>query len=176
MKDYIKSGLRVFTDYLISLVIFVVFLYVFLAITKDNYSKWMPLYSFLNFLLLYSMLYSDLRKLAIKEKRPQYNLNPYPMKGLILGLIGFLPLIIIQAIYPFIVFDDPVVNRIKELVLKTLLGPVYFMVRLVGGTAIAYVVASLVVPLVSMFAYMAGFYGFQFKKRKTKPVANNNKG
>ena len=175
MKNYIKSGLRVFVDYVISLVVFVIFLYMFLAITKDNYSKWIPLYSFLNFLLLYAMLYSDLRKLAVKEKRPQYNLNPYPVKGLVLGLIGFLPLIVIQLIYPLIVFNDPVANRIKELVLKTLMGPVYFMVRLAGGTTVGYVVASLLVPLVSMFAYMAGFYGFQFRKPKTKPAANTKK-
>ena len=50
------------------------------------------------------------------------------------------------------------------------------MVRLLGGTTIAYIVASLVVPLVSMFAYMAGFYGFQFIKRKPKPAVNNKKG
>ena len=99
MKDYIKNGFRVFVDYLISLVIFGVVLYTFLAITKDNYSKWIPVYSFLNFLLLYFMVYSDLKKLAIKEKRPQYNLKPYPLKGLILGFIGFLPLIIIHLLY-----------------------------------------------------------------------------
>ncbi|HHW47562.1 MAG TPA: hypothetical protein GXX14_02965 [Clostridiaceae bacterium] len=176
MKEYIKSGFRVFIDYIISLVVFVVFLYMFLAITKDNYSKWIPLYSFLNFLLLYAMLYSDLKKLAVKEKRPQYNLNPYPMKGLIIGLIGFLPLIVIQLIYPLILLNDPVANRIKELALKTLMGPVYFVVRLAGGTTIGYVAASLVVPIVSMFAYMAGFYGFQFRKPKTRPAAKNKKG
>jgi len=175
MKDYIKNGFRIFIDYLISLVIFGVFLYTFLAITKDNYSKWIPIYSFIIFILLYFMVYSDLKKLAIKEKRPQYNLKPYPLKGLILGFIGFSPLIIIQLIYPLIVFEDPVANRIKELVLKTLLGPVYFMVRLFGGTTIAYVIASLLVPLVSMFAYMAGFYGLQFIKRKPKPAVNNKK-
>lgn len=166
MSNYFKNGLKVFFDYCISLIIFVIFLYVFLGLTKDNYSFWIPLYSFINFLLLFSILYGDIKKVAMKEKRPQYDLKPYPMKGLFIGLIGFLPFFLLQLIYPLIIFNDPIYNRVKELVLKTLLGPVYFVVRLFGVTTLGYVVASLLIPIVSMLAYMAGYYGFELKKKK----------
>lgn len=166
MKKIIKDGLKVLGDYAVSLVMFVIFLYMFLMITKENYSKWIPLYSGIIFIMMASMIYTDMKKLAIKEKRPQYDLNPYPLKGFILGFIGFLPIITIEVVYLFLDFNTGLGNRVKELILKTILGPVYFSVRLFGGSAIAYVVASLIVPIVAMLGYLAGYYGIDLKKKR----------
>ena len=173
MRNYFKGGLKVFANYCIALIIFVVFLYIFISIAKDSYSKWIPLYSSIIFISLFSILYSDLKRLAIKEKRPQYDLKPYSFKGLVLGIIGFSPMIVIELIYPFVTFDNATTNRIIELGLKTMMGPVYFMVRLAGGTVYAYAAASLVVPLVAMLGYMAGFYGFGNRKIINTPTKKN---
>lgn len=164
MNNYLKGGLKILGSYVITLLIFVVFLYAFLSIARDKFSYWLPIYSFVFFLLLFAIIYSDMRKLALKEKRPQYNLNPYPLKGLVYGFIGFLPVIILELIYPLIALDNNVLIRIKELILKTLMGPLYFIIKLGGGTTIAYIIASLIIPAISMLAYMAGYYGFELGK------------
>ncbi|NSW91945.1 MAG: hypothetical protein HPY74_14975 [Firmicutes bacterium] len=164
-KNHIKDSLKVLGNYAAALLIYVILLYTFIAITGDNFTKWLPLYSFIIFLLMSLMLYTDLWRLAAKEKRPQYNLNPYPLKGLILGLIGSLPLIIIKIIEHFITFEDEVLNRLKvSIVDGVLLGPLYFSISLLGKTAAAYIIALLIVPLLSMLGYMLGYYGIQLGK------------
>lgn len=175
MKNIIKSALKVLGDYFVSLIIFVLFLYTFFVITKENYSKWIPLYSGVNFVLMVSLMYTDMKKLARKEKRPQYNLNPYPLKGFVLGIIGFLPVIILEIVYIFLNFNSEVKNRVAELALKAILGPVYIFVRLAGGTTFGYVLASLVVPIVAMLGYMAGYYGFELRKTKLTQNPADNK-
>lgn len=167
--NYIKSGLKVLADYCISVIIFVVFLYMFLSVTKDNYSFWIPLYSFMNFLLLSFTLFSDIKKLAIKEKKPYYEIKTYPLKGFVIGLIGIIPIFLLQLIYPFIILNGDMLNRIKELTLKVIMGPVYFIVRLAGGTTLGYILATLIIPIITLLAYMAGYYGFEFRKNKAKP-------
>jgi hypothetical protein len=192
--NHLKGGLKVLTGYLISLVVFIIFLYPFIGITKDNFYKWLPVYSIIFFLLMLVLIYTDIRKLAAKEKRPQYDLNPYPFKGFILGLIGFSPIILIELIYPLIVLDSETLVRIKHLALNTILGPLYFIIRFAGGTAAAYVIASLIVPLIAMLAYLAGYYGLgadkslkaslndrnasstqEFKKSPWNPSTNENR-
>lgn len=171
--NYIKGGLKVFFGYCISLLMFGVFLYVFISITGDRFSFWLPFYSFLFFLMMFLIIYSDLNKLAMKEKRPQYNLNPYPLKGFIFGLIGFSPFILLELIYPLINLNDDVLERIKHLALNTLLGPLYWVLRIFGSTTGAYIAVSLLVPLIAMLGYLSGHYGFKLKglfKKDTKPV------
>lgn len=168
MKNHIKGGVKVFTGYAISLLVFVIFIYVFLGITRDSFYTWLPLYSFLMFLLMFAIIYSDLKRLAIKEKRPQYNLNPYPLKGFVLGVIGFLPIILIELIYPLVQLEGEVLNNIKHKVLNTFMGPLYFIIRIGKSTTVSYAVASLVVPVISMLAYLAGYYGFELRSYLNK--------
>jgi hypothetical protein len=174
MKNFIKSSFKTLTGYLITLLIFCVFLYVFLSITKDNYSTWVPLYSFINFLLLFAILYSDFKQLAIKEKRPQYNLNPYPIKGLVYGAIGFVPIILLIAAYGiFTLVAAPM--RPVDVAVKVLLGPIYWIVRLLGMSIIGYVGAIISVPVLCMLGYLAGFYGFELSKYTKKKVPEKQK-
>jgi hypothetical protein len=113
-----------------------------------------------------SIIYADLKQLAMKEKRPQYNLKPYPLKGLVLGLIGFSPFIILTLVYPLINFNNEIYDNVKRLIFNAILGPVYFIAKMGKGSYAAYIVASLVVPIISMLSYMAGYYGFNFPKLK----------
>ncbi|HHY24714.1 MAG TPA: hypothetical protein GX527_10905 [Clostridiaceae bacterium] len=165
LKNHIKGGLKILGNYAAALLIYVILLYTFIAITGENFNKWLPVYSFIMFILMILMLYTDLWHLAVKEKRPQYELNPYPLKGLVLGLIGFLPFIIIQIVAYLINFEEPVFNNLKRAIVDNiLLGPLYFSISLLGKTTIAYIITSLIIPVLSMVAYMAGYYGVELRK------------
>lgn len=163
MKNLLKDSLKVISSYIMALVVFVIFLVAVISLTRDNFYFWLPIYSFVIFLLLFSMLYSDLKRLAIRDKRPQYNLKPYPLKGLVLGIIGFTPVMLMELAYPLINFRDPIIERIGHAALNTLMGPLYFIIRMGKSTTGAYIVASLAVPVVSMLSYMVGYYGIDIK-------------
>lgn len=129
------------------------------------------------FLLMFAIVYSDMHKFSQKEKRPQYNLNPYPLKGFVLGLLGFSPYILMEVIYLFIKFDDSIANRIRDLALNTLLGPMYSILKIGHESVLSYVIASSVVIVIAGLGYMAGFYGFVLKVylkkfNKTPPPPN----
>ncbi|HOJ11299.1 MAG TPA: hypothetical protein PK733_12000 [Clostridiales bacterium] len=165
LKNHVKGGLKVLGDYAAALLIYFILLYTFIAITKDKFSDWLPLYSFFMFMFMALILYNDMWSLAVKEKKPQYELNPYPLKGLVLGFIGFLPFIILEIVAYFLNFNEPVLNNLKSAILQNLLlGPLYFFINLLGKTTLAYAAASLVIPVLSMISYMLGFYGIEIRK------------
>lgn len=170
MGNYIKGALKILGGYCISLIIFGVFLYPVLSIARDKFSFWLPIYSFVIFLMMFAIIYSDIRKLAVKEKRPQYGLNPYPLKGFVLGLTGMVPIILLELVYLALNFSDPTLLRLKHVALNTVLGPLYGFIKLGGSSAAAYVIATLIVPAVAMLGYLAGFYGFELRKKSKKPV------
>lgn len=153
--NYLKGSLRVMADYCISLLIFSFFI-----ITFFNHRI---IYSFIIFLLFVFLLHSDIKRLAIKEKRPQYNLKPHPFKGLILGFIGFSPFIALVLVYPLITFNNSFYDNLKRVILNVLLGPLYFFVKLGGSTYTMYLAAMLIVPVATMISYLAGYYGFDLR-------------
>lgn len=156
---YLKGAVRVFVSYGTSLLLFVIFLSIVLGFAGDSISSWLSVYCFVFFILLFYLLYFDMKEHAIKEKRPQYDLKPYPWKGFILGLLGFSPLFLLEAIYPFVVFSDEMLNRAKHLALNTLLGPLFGFIKLGNETAAAYILSSLLVPLIAALGYALGYYG-----------------
>lgn len=166
LKNHVKSGLKVFGNYVAALLIYVILLYTFMAITGESFTTWLPLYSIIMFLIMAMMLYTDLWHLAVKEKRPQYNLNPYPLKGLVVGLIGVVPLVLITVLEHLITFNDEVFNTLKTRITDgVLLGPLYFIIALLGKTTLSYAVALLAVPLLSMLGYMLGHYDIQIRRK-----------
>jgi hypothetical protein len=175
MKTLIKDSVKVLTSYLLAFLVFSIFLIVVISMTRTTESLyfWLPIYSFVNFLILFLAIYSDIKRLATIEKRPQYDLKPYPLKGLVIGIIGFLPVVLIEVIYPLIHIEDLVFKRIAHAALNTVMGPLYFIIRLGGGTTMSYVLASMVVPVLSMLSYMAGYYnidmGKLFRRKKKQP-------
>lgn len=171
MKDWIKGGVKVLVGYAIGLLIFVVFIYVFLSITGTSFNAWLPLYSILLFLLTFAIIYSDMKKLAIKEKKPQYELHPFPLKGLVYGLIGFFPIALLETVFALIRFGTEFAERVKHIGINTMMGPLYFIIRFAGESVPGYIAATLVIPVVAMFGYLAGYYGFELGKhfKKTPP-------
>lgn len=175
MKNLLQGSLKILGDYFVTLLIFGILFYPFINLTGDKFSYWLPFYSFAFFLMLFCLIYSDMKRLAAKEKRPQHNLGPHPLKGLAYGIIGFAPVIILELLYPFIALNNEALSRLKELVLKFIMGPLYFLIKLVGSTTAAYIIASLVVPVVSMLSYMAEYYGFEIGKYLRKTPRNDGK-
>lgn len=173
MLNHIKGSLKVFYDYCMALVVFVILLYPFISFTKDNFVQWLPYFSLFIFLIMFIIIYADMKTLAIKEKRPQYTgMFPYPAKGFILGLIGFLPVIILEIAVPMISFNNEILQVLKPNILKGILGPVYVFYQIPDNTICSYIISGLVIPVVSFLGYLAGYkdfdLGVEYKKIKKK--------
>lgn len=172
MDSFFKNALKVFSDYCITLLIFVIFIYPVLSFAKANYLTWVAVYSFVIFLLLYKLLFADLKTIAIKQKRPQYNLHPHPLNGLLFGLAGFIPVVILEIVYLFLHFNVDTYNRIAHIALNIILGPEYWFVKVLGSSAAAYIAATLLVPVICMLGYLAGFYNWNLSLFKKKDARN----
>ncbi len=174
MKRYIMKGLRILYIYAMVVLIFVVFLYPVIGLTKDNFNNWLPVYSFICFLFLFFFQYIELKELALKEKKPAYELDPYPLKGLVYGRVGVVPIIVITAVFTIITFDNPVTERFKHLGVNTFLGPLYFFIRLFEEAIPSYFGAILFIPVMTALGYLAGYYGINLNIREKifgkKPV------
>lgn len=168
MKNYIRNSAKILYDYAIVLIMFAIFMYVFMSLTKENFNQWLPVYSFLLFLFAFFIIYSDMKSLAMKEKKPQYELNPYPLKGLVYGLIGTIPVALAVIVAALIHLGSVDVERIKHLAINTFLGPMYFIIRWLNETPIGYMAAILVLPLIAMLGYLAGYYGINIMSKLSK--------
>lgn len=171
MKQYIKTGGKILYDYAMSLIIFIIFLYPFIGLVKDNIYTWLPLYCIIVFLFTSIIIYTDMKALAIKEKKPQYELNPYPLKGLIYGLFAIIPVVLVTGVLSLLHFDDSTMDRLRHLVINTLLGPMYFIVGWMKESFLGYAAAILVIPVLAMLGYLAGYFGIHiiktvFKKKE----------
>lgn len=175
MKMYIRKGLRVLYTYGVADLVFIVFLYPLLGLTKtrETFLAWLPWYSLLLFIFLFYVVYIDLKELAAREKKPVYNMHPYPLKGLVYGLIGAVPLAVVVAVLKFLVsFQDEIAENIKRVVVNGFLGPLLFVVKWGNDTELAYFVSILLIPVITMLGYLAGFYGINVKEKifGKKPV------
>ena len=159
----LKNSLKVFTSYIMALTVFLVFLPAPLSLSKDNSLFWFLFYCYLMFTLMTLLIFSDMKKLAEKERKPEYNLKPHPLKGLLMGVIGFVPFIAVELVYPFIAFQNVLADKIKYLVFNGLLGPLYGFINLGGESPAAYILASAAVPVIAMLGYMAGYWGIDLK-------------
>ena len=160
MSNHLKGSLKVLVDYSLSVLLFTLFIAMFYGVTQKRFADLLPVYSFIIFLMLLGIVYGDIKKLGEKEKRPYNKLNPYPLKGLVLGILGFLPFMLLEVVGFLLTLDTDFLNRIKHLTLNTLMSPLYWIVRLCGGSALAYAAASAAVPVIAMLGYVAGYYGF----------------
>jgi len=173
MKNYVKNGAKVLFDYAIVLIIFGILIYVLLIITKDSFNNWLPYYSLLLFLVAFLLIYTDMKSLALKEKKPQYDLHPYPFKGLVYGLIGVIPIALIVAVAAGIHLENDIAQHLKHVAINAFLGPMYFIIRWLNEAPVGYIAAIILLPLIAMLGYLAGYYGInimeKIKKKKVVP-------
>ncbi len=190
MKEYIKSGARVLFNYTMTLVVFFIFIYPFMSVTGDKFNNWLPLYCFVAFAFIALLTYSDMKELAIKEKKPQYELEPKPWKGLVIGSMGILPVALVVSVLSLLRFEASYAERIKHLAINSLLGPEYFIIRWLNESIVGYIAAILTIPVVAAAGYLMGYFGIDiikklkkkedvqekaFKKSPWNPTANENK-
>jgi amino acid transporter len=160
----IKRGLKVTGDYLTALLVFGIFSSISLSIFKDNLEKGIFIFSIVIFLFLLSMLYSGMSDVAFREKRPQYNINPPPYKGFLYGIVGTIPLFIIQLLYYIISVPEDLL-LIKRRVLQAFTGPLYWLASLISQEVWAYHLVLLIIPIITGLGYLAGHHEFYISKK-----------
>ncbi len=175
----IKRGLKVTTDYLIMLVLFVVFALLALSYAEEGTPGAMPMFSFLIFLVTFYTVYVDMRMMAFKEKRPQYDINPSPLKGFLYGLIGVVPPVILQIIVMSLSFPESL-QTLQRRIYQGLGGPLYWFTRIIGNQPYHYILSFVLVILIAGIGYYAGYKEFYLvnvlrKKLGIKPKAKKSK-
>jgi hypothetical protein len=154
MKDHLKLALKLIVTYGVMVLISVVFVLPF-------YTH-MYAYSIVMFIIMFLFITSDMSEQARKEKRTYNNLNPYLLKGFVIGLITCIPFLILIIVVPFINVETKALNvgALKQLILNTLMIPMYFIIKLGNKTTIAYLIALSMIPLLSGIGYISGYLGF----------------
>jgi NhaP-type Na+/H+ or K+/H+ antiporter len=166
----IKRSLKVTWDYFAALMLFAVFSSIALSIIKDDMEKGIFIFSILIFLIMFLMIYTSMSDIAFREKRPQYNINPSPYKGFIYGIIGTIPLFIIQLLYYVISVPEDRLT-LKRRILQAFTGPLYWLAQTISNEVWAYHLVLLVIPVISGLGYLAGYREF-YILRKLKIIKN----
>ncbi|MCX7746085.1 MAG: hypothetical protein N2645_04200 [Clostridia bacterium] len=167
MKNYLRSSLKVTLSYLTSLVFFVVLLPALFFIAKKFWADWdksleiIHYYSFFVFIAAFYIVYENIRQMCEIEKGVSKDI--YPLKGLVYGILGFLPYILVIGLIYYLPMGSGA-DRIKHVAINTILGPLYFIVRLGKESLISYIAASVVIPFTAALGYMAGYYDFKVAK------------
>ncbi len=155
----IKRGLKVTTNYLLALIVFGVFFMPIITMFEANMEGAIFYYSVLIFLLLFYIIYSDMNRTAFKEKRPQYNINPPPYKGFIYGLIGVIPLVIVEIILMSLKVPADFLPLQRRLY-QGFAGPLYWLAKLLGNEPVYYIVSFTALILIAGLGYFTGFKEF----------------
>lgn len=161
MNNYfLKTAFKVFTDYIITVFLFCIFMISVLVIAKqDTARSWLLGYSLVWFIMLMMMIYSRMKQVAQKEIVPQYDLHPFPLKGVVYGLIGMVPNFLIAVLNSVIIFQNEIFNSRKLLAVKLFFGPLHAFIELTGDTSISFYLVCLIVPIIAGAGYIAGYYG-----------------
>lgn len=163
----IKRGLKITVDYFIALIIFGVFSSVVLTLFKNSLETGILVFSVIIFLFMTVMMYTDMRDTAFREKRPQYNINPPPYKGFMYGIIGALPILLVQLVYYLVSVPEELLV-FKRRVLQAFTAPLYWIARMITHDEWAYHAVLVIIPVIAGLGYLAGFYDFYIVKRIKK--------
>ncbi len=163
-KSQIRRGLKIFTDYSLTLIIFAIFLSIVFNVAKNNLQTGVFIFSILIFLIMFSMIYSNMSDVAFREKRPQYGIHPSPYKGFLYGVIGMLPVFILQLSYYVIPYGEKLLT-LQRRVLQGVTGPLYWLASLISDEPWAYHLVLLVIPVIAGLGYLAGHYEFYIMRK-----------
>ncbi|MBN2852248.1 MAG: hypothetical protein JXQ23_05865 [Clostridia bacterium] len=166
MKDFLKGSFKVLSSYTTGVFLFSFFLIAPLSMENNQY-LWLSILSFIMYLFLWSFMFQQIRKLGIYESKPTTEIKSYPFKGLVYGFAGFLPYIIIEIIY-FLIYVPNTSLALTTFhgIFRCLFGPLYFLIRGLNYTWYAYLIATVMIPVISMIGYLAGYYDFSMKSKK----------
>lgn len=164
IKSQIRRGLKIATDYSITLVVFAIFLSIVFNVAKNNLQTGVFIFSILIFLILFSMIYTNMSDVAVKEKRPQYGIHPSPYKGFLYGFIGMLPILVLQLTYYVIPYGEKLLT-LQRRILQGITGPLYWLASLISEEAWAYHLVLLVIPVIAGLGYLAGHHEFYILRK-----------
>lgn len=155
----IKRSLKICTDYALALILFFLFTMPVISGAKGNAQNGMTYLSIGIFIILFYTVYVDMRNIAFKEKRPQYNITPPSYKGFLYGLMGIIPLVVIQIILILIKVPTEYETLHRRLY-QGFGGPLYWISRLLGDQPMHYVISFAGLAIIAGVGYFAGFKDF----------------
>jgi len=190
LKTFIRHALKVATDYVAMLFVFVIFSFPIISLSGDNPSTPVRWFSGLLFLGLFSLVYKDLWEIAVRERRPQYEINPKPLRGLLLGLAGISPVALVLIVIAVLPMTGLEILQLR--MLQAVGVPYYWVAKLMDASSPMHRVPFILLPFLTAFmafiGYWAGlsdFYlmqrvykliGYTPKKRVRKPLKKTRKG
>lgn len=163
LKTFLRHAFKTTTDYLAILFIFVILSYPVISMGGENPAPAVRVVSVILFLLLFALLYRDMNEVATRERRPQYEINPTPLRGLLLGLVGLIPVWLVQVVIALLPLTGNETFRTR--LIQALGVPLYWLVSLTGGQTILYAVLLPVVALMGFLGYWAGLRDFFLMQR-----------
>ncbi|MCX7710210.1 MAG: hypothetical protein N2484_10220 [Clostridia bacterium] len=176
-KRDVNNSLKILFSYIMTIVLFVTFIPIVMSVAKSNLLPFLKGYSFLAFVIVALMVYSDSWKIGSIEKKPGNEIKAYPLKGLLLGIMAFSPFILIGLLYPILNFEAEALNRVKHVAFNTMLAPFYFLIKAGNESAIAYILSFFIIPGITMFGYFLGYKGYELSRlfKKSSPVNSAKK-
>ncbi len=154
-------GLKVTTGYILTLILFLIFTLPIITIAKDGMENALTIFSFLIFLFLFYTVYVEMRVIALKEKRPQYNINPPAYKGIFYGIIGIIPLTLFQVILLMLKVPEDFLT-FKRRLYQGFGGPLYWFSKFLGDEPIHYIISFILIIIIAGLGYFAGYKDFYF--------------
>jgi len=158
-SSILKRSLRVTADYITAFILFCVLSASVFSLARGETTVFIPWISFATFLILFYLVYVDMRNIGFKENRPQYNLNPSRFKGLLYGAIGVLPILIVQL--AVLVANVPEgYDGLKRRIFQLVSGPLYWIAKILGNEAWHYCATLVSIVLMALLGYLAGHSKF----------------
>jgi len=164
MKIFIKRSLKTTISYGAGVFLFTFFLIAPISM-ENNRNTWIAVYSFVFFVFTCIFLYKQMWKAGEVEKRENGDIRPLWFKGLLYGLIGFAPFLLLEILY-FLIYpgmDASLGANIFHAVFRCGFGPLYFIIRLLGYTWYSYLISSVIMPVVAFAGFWAGTGGMGIK-------------
>lgn len=155
MKLFFRRCLRVLASYGAGVFLFTFFLIAPISM-ENNQNTWIAVYSFVFFVFTWIFLYKQMWKEGELETRENNGSRPSWYKGLVYGILGFSPLLILEIIY-FLVYPEMEASlsaNFFHAAFRCGFGPMYFLIRLLNYKWYSFLISSIIIPLIAW----AGFY------------------
>ena len=168
LKTFVKHAAKMITDYLAILFIFIIFSYPIISMSGDKPGPIVRWVSGFLFLLLFALIYKDMQEIATRERRPQYGINPKPIRGLLLGLAGLVPVWFTQGVIAILPLTAS--ETLRTRLMQAVSVPFYWLAVILGGAAWLYPVLILLTALMALCGYAAGLGDFFLMQRIYKLI------
>lgn len=156
---FLKGSFKTLASYTAGVFLFTFFLIAPLSM-ENNMNTWIAMYSLVFFIFTVIFLYKQVKKTG-EYDRIHVDAKQTVLRGLVYGLVGFAPYLILELVY-FTVYtniDSVTSVNILHAVFRCGFGPMYFIIRFLGYTWYSYAISSVIIPLVSFLGYAAGLSG-----------------